>query len=61
MLVSPGGESFDTAVRQHAVARPWPGHVEMEAQVWWREFVEIATELTASAGVTITAVWESAA
>ncbi len=56
VLVSPLGEILHIAVREHAVARPWPGQVEMDAEIWWREFIEIATELTASAEFTIAAV-----
>ncbi len=46
VLVGLDGEILRTAVRGHAVARPAPGHFEMDAEVWWQEFVGLATELT---------------
>ena len=36
-----------SAVREHEVRRPFPGHVEMDGELWWAEFVSIAGELTA--------------
>lgn len=55
-LVCPDGEILRTAVRPHEVSRPAPGHVEMDAEVWWREFVEIAGELTAPGDVEVAAI-----
>lgn len=46
VLVGLDGEILRTAVCAHTVERPFPGHVEMDAQVWWHEFVTLATELT---------------
>jgi len=45
VLVDADGEVLATAVRPHTVSRPHPGHVEMDAGVWWDEFVSIAREL----------------
>lgn len=52
VLVALDGKVIATAVREHEVSRPRPGHVEMDATVWWQEFVSIAHELTAAASVT---------
>lgn len=48
VLVGLDGEVLGTAVREHEVSRPFPGHVEMDAELWWQEFAEITGELTAS-------------
>ncbi|EHR63222.1 pentulose/hexulose kinase [Saccharomonospora cyanea NA-134] len=56
VLVEPSGHILRTAVREHAVDRPAPGHVEMDAEVWWREFTELADELTAPGDVDVVAV-----
>ncbi len=45
VLVDIEGGVIATAVRQHDVSRPHPGHVEMDAAVWWREFVSLSQEL----------------
>ena len=55
VLVGFDGSILGTAVREHNVSRPQPGFVEMDAAVWWDEFVSIARELT-SPGVTVEAV-----
>ncbi|WP_433174991.1 FGGY-family carbohydrate kinase [Actinoallomurus sp. CA-150999] len=55
VLVGEDGTVLATAVRPHAVERPGPGHVEMDARIWWEEFVSIAREL-AGAGDPVTAV-----
>lgn len=47
VLVTRSGEILRTAVREHMASRPHPGHVEMDAELWWKEFVELADELTA--------------
>ena len=44
------GAILATAVREHAVDRPHPGWAEMDAHIWWTEFVAIARELQAAAG-----------
>ena len=56
VLVSPAGTVLRSATRAHAVSRPAPGHVEMDGDLWWNEFVELATELTAPGDVTVAAV-----
>ncbi|MCX4903408.1 FGGY-family carbohydrate kinase [Streptomyces sp. NBC_00878] len=58
VLVGEDGTVLATAVRPHTVARPHPGHVEMDAQVWWDEFTSITRELLKSApdGTSVTAV-----
>ncbi|WP_433363611.1 FGGY-family carbohydrate kinase [Actinoplanes sp. CA-142083] len=54
VLVDEDGDIKRLAVREHAVDRPHPGHVEMDGEIWWQEFVSLAAELTA--GVTVDAV-----
>ncbi|MGA5446627.1 FGGY-family carbohydrate kinase [Streptomyces umbrinus] len=58
VLVDEGGTVLATAVRPHTVDRPHPGHVEMDARVWWDEFASITRELLKSApdGTSVTAV-----
>ena len=56
VLVGLDGTILRSAVREHAVQRPAPGHVEMDPRIWWDEFVAIAQELTAPADVEVTAV-----
>ncbi|WP_431945091.1 FGGY-family carbohydrate kinase [Actinacidiphila sp. bgisy167] len=45
VLVDASGTVIATAVRAHTVSRPRPGHVEMDPEVWWREFRDITREL----------------
>lgn len=45
VLVALDGRILRTATRNHRVERPAPGQVEMDGEIWWREFVELATEL----------------
>jgi len=54
VLVDAYGTIVRSSMREHAVDRPHPGHVEMDGEIWWREFVSLAEELTA--GVTVAAV-----
>src|SRR5690606_15190521 len=35
-LVALDGTILAAAVREHSVSRPAPGHVEMDAEIWWR-------------------------
>ena len=56
VLVSLDGTILRSAVREHSVQRPAPGHVEMDARIWWDEFTAIAAELTAPGDVEVTAV-----
>ncbi|MEV0582588.1 FGGY family carbohydrate kinase [Nonomuraea sp. NPDC050310] len=51
VLVGLDGTLLRTAVREHAVDRPIPGHVEMDGRVWWTEFVSLARELGQDAEV----------
>ena len=54
-LVALDGTILATAVREHSVSRPAPGHVEMDAEIWWEEFLDIARELTADGAADVTA------
>ncbi|MCK6211656.1 FGGY-family carbohydrate kinase [Georgenia sp. EYE_87] len=56
VLVLPDGDILRTASRAHTVSRPAPGHVEMDPEVWWEEFVALAGELTAPGDVEVAAV-----
>lgn len=56
VLVDFGGRIHATAVRNHEVSRPFPGHVEMDAAIWWQEFIEISRELTAAGNFRIVGV-----
>ncbi|MEV4619989.1 FGGY family carbohydrate kinase [Asanoa sp. NPDC049573] len=49
VLVTLDGTTLATAVREHDVARPAPGHVEMDASGWWDEAVSLIREVTAAA------------
>jgi len=49
VLVAEDGEILATAVRAHEVSRPHTGWVEMDAHIWWDEFVSISRELSAAA------------
>jgi xylulokinase len=48
VLVALDGTVLHSATRSHSPTRPHPGWVEMDAELWWSEFVEISRELTAS-------------
>jgi xylulokinase len=56
VLVDLAGRVLATAVREHTVDRPAPGHVEMDARVWEDEFVSIARELLTGGEVRVVAV-----
>ncbi|MCX5537451.1 FGGY-family carbohydrate kinase [Streptomyces sp. NBC_00006] len=56
ILVALDGTVLRTAVREHAVDRPAPGHVEMPGEVWWDEFVFLARELTSAEDTDVVAV-----
>ncbi|MER6925287.1 FGGY family carbohydrate kinase, partial [Streptomyces spiralis] len=56
VLVGLDGALIRSAVREHRPARPGPGHFEMDASVWWREFTELARELTGPGDTTVVAV-----
>ncbi|MDQ1608085.1 MAG: xylulokinase [Microbacteriaceae bacterium] len=55
VLVS-DGTVVASATREHSVQRPHPQHVEMDARVWWDEFVSITRELVAISPVPVEAV-----
>jgi len=48
VLVDLAGTILASATREHSVDRPAPGHVEMDAEVWWEEFVDVTGELLAA-------------
>ncbi len=56
VLVDLTGRVLGAAVREHAVDRPAPGHVEMDARVWEDEFVSITRELLSGGKVRVVAV-----
>jgi xylulokinase len=56
VLVTLQGHILRSAVRAHSVERPFPGQVEMSAEIWWQEFVDIATELTSPGDVDVVSV-----
>lgn len=56
VLVTPEGRVLRTASRLHDVDRPHPGWVEMDAGIWWEEFIDIARELLAGADVSVLCV-----
>lgn len=46
VLVGLDGTLIASTARAHDVHRPCSGHVEMDATIWWEEFLSIAEELT---------------
>src|SRR5665811_838081 len=56
VLTAADGTLVRSAVREHSVSRPAPGQVEMDGELWWDEFVEIAAELTDPGDVVVDAV-----
>lgn len=56
VLVSLDGTVLRSAVREHSVERPAPGHVEMDAEIWWDELVSLSRELTAPGDADVVAV-----
>ena len=50
VLVTAAGIVVATATREHTVSMPQLGHAEMDPELWWTEFVQIARECTDSAG-----------
>lgn len=48
VLVDAGGGILASATRAHDVDRPRTGWVEMDAAIWWDEFVAISGELLAA-------------
>ncbi|MFG2058380.1 FGGY-family carbohydrate kinase [Micromonospora sp. NPDC048930] len=56
VLVDLDGRVIRSCIRDHDVGRPQPGWVEMDAEVWWQEFVAITRELLAPGGADVVAV-----
>lgn len=56
VLVDMSGRLVNSATRKHSVERPQPGWVEMDATIWWEEFVAITRELLAGTHDEVTAV-----
>jgi xylulokinase len=56
VLVAVDGTVLATAVREHTVSRPREGHVEMDADMWWEEFISICEELTIGTNHEVSAV-----
>ncbi|MFC9501770.1 FGGY-family carbohydrate kinase [Streptomyces sp. NPDC056982] len=56
VLVGLDGTVLHTAVREHAVDRPAPGHVEMHADIWWDELASLTRELTSAHEADVVAV-----
>jgi xylulokinase len=56
VLVTLDGAILASAVREHEVSRPQPGWFEMDAGLWWSEFVRLTRELLAGRDVDVTAV-----
>jgi len=50
VLVDLGARLLATAVREHRVATPRPGKVEMPVETWWEEFASISRECLTIAG-----------
>ncbi len=48
VLAGEDGAILASATRAHEVDRPQVGWVEMDARIWWDEFVEITRELLAA-------------
>ncbi|PWU47703.1 sugar kinase [Micromonospora globispora] len=56
VLVDLGGRVIGSCTRHHEVDRPRPGWVEMDAEIWWQEFVGITRELLAPGEADVVAV-----
>jgi len=57
VLVTLDGQVLRSATRAHVPSRPQPGWVEMNASLWWSEFVELTRELLTEPGdITVVAV-----
>ena len=59
VLVDLEGTIRATAIRGHEVSRPAPGHVEMDAAVWWDEFKAISRELLNTENVRVVGIGTS--
>ncbi|WP_427175290.1 FGGY-family carbohydrate kinase [Arthrobacter sp. 92] len=56
VLVGPDGRILRSAQRTHEVMRPHPGWVEMDPDIWWSEFCDIAAELVAPGDAEVAAI-----
>lgn len=56
VLVDLDGQVLRSCVVQHVVDRPAPGFVEMDATIWWDEFVTITRDLLSEGTAEVTAV-----
>ncbi|MET3807329.1 xylulokinase [Nakamurella sp. UYEF19] len=56
VLVSLDGAVLAQVQRDHDLDRPVPGHVEMDAQIWWAEFTSMTAELLARHPIEVIAV-----
>jgi Sugar (pentulose and hexulose) kinases len=56
VLVSLDGRLIAQAAREHWVSRPAAGQVEMDAGIWWSEFVELTRELLVTGEEDVAAV-----
>ncbi|MEU6577571.1 FGGY-family carbohydrate kinase [Streptomyces sp. NPDC046805] len=45
VLVTLDGRVLRSATQQHPVRRPRPGWVEMDAETWWQEFLQLSRQL----------------
>lgn len=52
VLVNDRGNLLASASRSHSPTTPEPGHVEMDGDLWWQEFLEISSELLELQGYT---------
>jgi xylulokinase len=56
VLVDLDGRVIRSATHGHEVDRPRPGWVEMDADIWWQEFVALSRELLAPGDADVVAV-----
>lgn len=56
VLVDLDGRVIRSSTRRHEVERPRPGWVEMDADIWWQEFVALSRELLAPGDADVVAV-----
>ncbi|MEO6826526.1 MAG: FGGY family carbohydrate kinase [Microbacteriaceae bacterium] len=54
VLVALDGRILASTAREHDVQQPHPGWVEMDAAIWWQEFVSISAELVAASESALT-------
>jgi xylulokinase len=56
VLVDLHGNLIASATAEHEVQRPKPGHVEMDADIWWQEFIQLSRSLLAQHPVRVLSV-----